>query len=381
MSIFIPVQIHPLFIATLALMAGIVSATGIYLAWLIVLSVVTMLSLIFVADRSAIPIVFISFVLGALSGHIQFNITPLSPLGDAPGTLIGTIEEIHDRYTFAAQQELVVSLTDRRIKLLLDTPAPILIGDTISIAKTRGSRKQFENSGNSMIRTTYLQKIFGKRAHLSLIARPSWHVAREIDSFHRRLLKHLSKKLDDQTFKFFCLMFLGKFDQQQRFEADTLPLETKLHSAAFQGRHWFNNWGISHHLARSGLHVVIVMILLQTLLHLIPLHYLLKRIIVGCYLALYALLSWPTVSFTRAILMVALAFGADFAARPYLGIHMVTMATYIVLLFQPSNLFYADFQLSFGLTLALAWANHVGKQRKILHTWQTIAPQGQNHLR
>lgn len=373
-TLFIPVPIHQLLIATIALMAGIVCATREHWIWGGLTLGAAIVSIALSANKKAVPFACISFALGIASGSNSFRRTHEVPLSAAPFTLVGTIEAINERYTFAQQQELVLTLTDRAVQLLLDSPAPVLLGDTIVATNVRSSHHAMSKPVPVVHRKPYLQKLFGKRSNVALLERPRWHLGREIAALHSDTLARIQKQLDAHAFKFFCLMFLGNYPNQgPMIEIENYSFGEKLQSADFCARQWFNNWGIAHYLARSGLHLVIVVILLQFLLGLIPLHYLGKRILLGGYLLIYALLSWPAISFTRALLMVALGYGADFVSRPYQALHLVTVATYVVLLAQPTNLFYADFQLSFGLTFALAWANHVHKQRKLLHKWQTIA--------
>lgn len=324
--------------------------------------------------KSAILGVIGSLILGVTTGYIHFH--PASnDSRTAPFNIIGTVEQIIERYTFAPQQEIIILQNGKRIKLAFDSPAPVLIGDTIMVDNVRPSNKPLIPQAVSPIRRTFpLPKFRAQRIHITLINRPAWHFARDIFEIHKNMLTAIQKQLNPDAFRLFCLMFLGKFEDTGSFvQEDERTFIEKLNSPAFQSRQWFNNWGISHYLARSGLHLVIVVILLQFLLSLVPIGFRAKKLALGCYLGLYSIISWPAVSFTRALLMVALAMGADIIHRPTQILHLIIVASYAVLLWQPANLFYADFQLSFGLTFVLAWANHVHRQRKRLHEWQTIA--------
>lgn len=355
-------------------MAGIVLIAGMHWIWLVLLLLLSAFSLYAVKTPKALVGTVFSFALGIASGHLHFQRPMMLNASDKPFTVAGTIEQISERYTFAPQQEIVINQGAQSVKLLLDVPAPVLIGDTIIVSNVVPRRQNTTYATPTVKRTYSLPTYKARRAHITLVNRPERHLRRDIAQLHHTVLHSLQEQLDPDAFTLFCLMFLGKVEEQQAFQLeDHKTFIEKLNSPAFQNRRWFNNWGISHYLARSGLHLVIVVILLQFMLGFLPIPHLGKKLFLGGYLALYSLISWPAISFTRALLMVALALGADFANRPTQAVHLVTIATYIVLLLQPANLFYADFQLSFGLTFALAWANNVHRQRKRLHKWQTIA--------
>jgi competence protein ComEC len=122
---------------------------------------------------------------------------------------------------------------------------------------------------------------------------------------------------------------------------------------------FFKLWGISHYLARSGLHLVVFLALLELLLRLIPITFVLKQIISLCIAMIYFLLSWSSLSFMRAFLTfimykicLLLGLSSNF-------LHLVILTCFITLLYNPAHLFFLDFQLSFGLTFALAWFNHI----------------------
>ena len=115
---------------------------------------------------------------------------------------------------------------------------------------------------------------------------------------------------------------------------------------------YFKQWGISHYLARSGLHVVIFVMIWQTLLALLPLPLRTKNLFLILLIICYALLSWSSVSFERALLMFLLYRIACLLGYASHYIHVITLTTLRTYPQSIASLFF-DFQLSFGLPLPL----------------------------
>lgn len=129
-------------------------------------------------------------------------------------------------------------------------------------------------------------------------------------------------------------------------------------------RELFSWWGLNHLLARSGLHLVMFILLFGFLLSKIPLPFLYKHALILIIIFLYMLLSWPSISFIRAVAMMtwyALCIGLWSAPHP---LHIIACITIGVLLYQPWYLMSLDFQLSFALTFALAIMSHAAKITK-----------------
>lgn len=120
----------------------------------------------------------------------------------------------------------------------------------------------------------------------------------------------------------------------------------------------FNTWGISHHLARSGLHMVIVIWLWSLCIHRIPCSTSIKHGTLIALGLLYYFFSWPTLSFNRACFAFFLFHICSWNKIRLDALQAVAWATLCFLFVCPAHLFALDFQLSFGLTHALALFNH-----------------------
>ena len=126
----------------------------------------------------------------------------------------------------------------------------------------------------------------------------------------------------------------------------------------------FAYWGISHHLARSGLHLIILISLLLFLFSCIPCSFLKKQWIIAGLLSFYYLITYPSVAFMRAFyiyLFYTLCKQLHIISNP---IHILLITTLVILAINPHHLFFLDFQLSFSITLLILWFFQETQNRK-----------------
>ena len=127
----------------------------------------------------------------------------------------------------------------------------------------------------------------------------------------------------------------------------------------------FKWWGLSHYLARSGLHLVIIASIWFILLSIFKVPYLLKNLISAVFIISYHLLTWPSIPFIRSIIVFILYKLCIFFDLQINSLHLLNLTCFIILLFNPFQLFFLDFQLSFGLTYALIWISSISKKQII----------------
>lgn len=224
--------------------------------------------------------------------------------------------------------------------------SPITIGDNVCISNVR-----FANTSNTasnkntsfedylckegLVATAFLQssaiKKIDAHSHFSI---QSW-----IDSLKHKIHTALTQKLDATGSILFDAVFFGAKDPNRM-----APLQKK---SSF--------WGISHFLARSGVHLVFVILLWNLLLQFIPLPFVVKQSLLVGIVLIYHFMTYPSISFIRALLVFlgskcALIFGHQSSF-----LHLLCLTGFVLLLQNPMLLFFLDFQLSFGLTFALSW--------------------------
>lgn len=180
--------------------------------------------------------------------------------------------------------------------------------------------------------------------HYEILNIPTYSFTRFICSYKQRMLHFFKEHIHHKTFALFSTLFLGNNDL------------IKKNVQSYQNT--FQNWGIVHYLARSGLHLVIVTMLFEYMLYCIPWSFTVGRIVILLCGLLYWILTWTSLSFSRAFILFILSHTARVFRRPHHFLHMLLLTGFIFLIFNPVTLFFIDFQLTFGITLALGLFNY-----------------------
>lgn len=128
----------------------------------------------------------------------------------------------------------------------------------------------------------------------------------------------------------------------------------------------FKFWGISHYIARSGLHLAILILLWHYILSYIPLRWYSKQLLSIVCSLFYLVCTWPSVSFLRALFSFIISRIFFCLKEPTHFLHVIALAAFCMLIGNPTLLFFLDFQLSFGMTFALVWLNNIPSLRKTL---------------
>ena len=121
----------------------------------------------------------------------------------------------------------------------------------------------------------------------------------------------------------------------------------------------YQNAGISHLLAVSGLHVGFVILLLSIIFSLCHIDDRLSSIILILVLFLYVIVCDFTSSVVRAFIMTSCMLMAKVFGKPYDGLSSLGCACIIILLFSPLSIFTVGFQLSFMAVLGILLLNPI----------------------
>lgn len=189
------------------------------------------------------------------------------------------------------------------------------------------------------------------------------------------ILNRLKQKMSSLTFTLFSNLFLGAKIYQisetiaSKTSTQNINLFHTNHTNLFKETNSKDNlyickntkniknnfmiWGLSHYLARAGLHVIIFLMIWQAFLRLIPINFILKQIFLTLLLIFFWLLSWPAIPFKRAVLTFILTQITIFFKKIPQPINILSIICLLILVKNPFHLFSLDFQLSFVLTLAL----------------------------
>jgi competence protein ComEC len=363
-NIFFLFSLHPLLISTFFFMVGIwLCSLPTTIPLIVGYGVVAFL--IFATNGFRLPYatLFLLFSLGTGSFLYQRQLNLYDnfykKIDMSCYVLTGTVTDIqhltHQRYkkcitlgnNYLSPSNKKIISTDWLISLYGNNFNEIQVGDTLNITNLHFKEPKNISFKHHLIKqgiaaTVFLQEK-GQNA-ITLLYRPERSLNRWVFNKKMEIYSILKSKMSYKTFSFFSSLFLGI--KQNNYHQDKL-------------KEHFKYWGLSHFLARSGIHLIVFIFLWKLLLSFIPLAYSIKQGLLIMISLIYFLLSWTTISFARALLTFLIYCIFVLLNRQINGLHILSLVALIVLIINPMQLFFLDFQLSFGLTFALLWFSHV----------------------
>ena len=213
------------------------------------------------------------------------------------------------------------------------------IGDIINLKNIEFKKVENREFKRYLIKEDILSNIFIAKLNSKLI-KEDLNIYDKIKIFKNNLIKKIEKKLSKTGFSYFALIFLGNKNLNESIFIDI--------------KKDFSYWGLSHYIARAGLHLLMVILILQILMAYVPLNFMAKKVLAIILITTYSMLSWSSIGFLRSLMMFLLYNLCNFLDLPVQAINIVTITCLLVLIYNPQHLFFLDFQLSFGITFALA---------------------------
>lgn len=348
--------ISDLTISTFFLIFGIlVYKINIYI-YILILTLNIFLFLFFYKNFSVkIPILFILFfIAGGLRYHQVNNryITVIKNFSNNKSlSFIGYVDDI----------EYTSKETNKKYKtvILLKIQEPINTGSYIKLYcsdKINLKIGSIIELNNIVIKPNNIDQVakdqiagicFIYKFREKLVREPAfWDFGAKFKNLRNNLRTRIKNKLNIQSYSLFELIFLGK----QENSTNNFILKNK-----------FKYWGILHYLARSGLHVILILSLLKLVSRFIPINFFIKQFFITIIIIFYSLLTWPSISFNRAYnTFLAYQLFKILKIPVYIN-HIFGLIILATILHNPFCLFFLDFQLSFGLTLALLLFNYFKK--------------------
>ena len=300
----------------------------------------------------------VSFAVGIASATLQKSMPTLSLLSSITNAdIIGTVTDYSYVPHARMKHRIVLQVkkfkttevpwqsTNDMIQIYVQHNPKVKIADTIHLQNVSIKQKRNTSFYDHLLRNGISSTLFITKLEPLFLERPTHNIARTLYELRATLLKALQTKLSYKTHALFASLFLGN--------------NTATKKALEPLNEHFKYWGLMHYLARSGLHLVLFVFMWTMLLQLLPLPYTLKQTVLVILCFLYFLLSWSSTSFMRAFTTLCLYKICTFTNRPTHFLHTLSLVCFCFLLCNPIQLFFLDFQLSFGLTYALAWFNLV----------------------
>ena len=224
------------------------------------------------------------------------------------------------------------------------------IGDTLELQDIKISRQKKNSFAHYLIKEGIHASTFLRYNAYRIIKHLPGRISSLLHTYKQKLLKNIKLKCSPTTYALVASIFFGN-------RLCVKAQYTKLKDI-------FGGWGIIHFLARSGLHLIIFIVLLHTLLQWAPAPFLFKQ---GCLIGislLYAMLTWSSISFYRALMSFLWYKACVILGYQIDTVHIILLLMCAFLLINPMLLFFLDFQLSFGLTLVLAITNQYLTKQK-----------------
>ncbi len=191
-----------------------------------------------------------------------------------------------------------------------------------------------------LIKKNISASVFLTQNNIIIKQRPNYSFMRWISETKYLILERIRCKMPHKSFALFSSLFLGN---KVLVKNNIQPFVQK-----------FRQWGISHYLARSGLHLTIFTFIWLILFRLFPLPFFFKQICMLTLCSIYLMFSWSSISFLRAFYSFFLYTVCNLLKIPIHFLHILTLVTLYVVVCNPIQIFFLDFQLSFALTFALA---------------------------
>ena len=226
----------------------------------------------------------------------------------------------------------------------------ITVGDIITFSDIHCKRPSNQDFQRYQIKEQIIATVFNDNPTYTIDCHPTWSLRHWIWEQKNRILNTLSKKLSADGFRFFSSLFLGN--------------RTCVKASLEETNEQFKIWGISHFLARSGLHLALFIFIWQAIFRIIPLPLIIKQILISLLSCIYFILTWTSAPFTRSFALFLFNKACFMTKTSFHLLHYLTLVFLSFLLYCPLYLFFLDFQLSFALTFALAWFSQLSTQHE-----------------
>lgn len=236
---------------------------------------------------------------------------------------------------------------NKKIQIYTINNHDIKVDDIIEIPRVNFTYASNESFDKYLTKEELFASLFLYKFRCKLINRPNISIFRFIHNLKNTIFTRLKSKINPSTFPLFSSIFFGnKNDSKEKME---------------KHKENFKIWGLSHYLARSGLHLVIIASIWFMLISMIKINFKTKSFIISLFIFIYSTLSWSSIPFIRSLIMFALFKICTISEWQSNTLHLLNITCLTILFFNPIQLFFIDFQLSFALTYALIWLSSNNK--------------------
>ncbi len=288
------------------------------------------------------PVIFFSMAIYCIVlEHTYKNIQ--NELFGHHTTLLVSIEDIQhnehkNNYKITGSVTLKESNKNARIQIFSKELPPADTGDVVEFKSLI-----FKDPNNPTYKKYLLKENIHGTTYCTRLATTIKDHKETIAGRIKKRISQLEKKVSDKLSKISATLFSSLFLGSKKYsESEDATIKDN-----------FNRWGINHFLARSGLHVTLILFLIVLIgrLCLVPFGYL--NALTFLFLLIYSLFSYTSTSFLRAFITALLALWCLITRVPLNALHLLTLTFLITIIYNPFLALFLDFQLTFLLTWGL----------------------------
>lgn len=296
-----------------------------------------------------------SIVLGSLLARLQINYFNdfKSQINQKTFNISGTIieyEKIENsffKHKIIIQANLLKSLTkqmivNKKFAIYTQKYPKLYLGDQVVLHNLKFNFSNDLHFEDYLIKNKLAASIFVNSLDFKVLkTRPEFL----LNKYKLNLLKKINLKMSNTTKIMFNSIFAGYKNS---------------HKAALNNlKNAFQTWGIIHYLARSGLHLVIISTIWQTICSVLQVPIIFSNVIILLFLLLFYVLTWSALPFMRALIMIICYRICHFLKLQVHLLHILNISCIYTLINNPISIFFLDFQLSFLLTYGLIFFNEI----------------------
>ncbi len=271
-------------------------------------------------------------------------------------TIEGTITNITTDETGQATTILITSAQAKKQARSALNGWSLTIRHPINQALQIGQQLRWENLflrppslehsfSNYCLQKNHLGSVKTTELPRPLPLRPTLSFEQYWSTLRAKIVDHIARYTDTETVLLIRSIVLGD--------------KTALQESTIDYRSQFQYWGISHYLARSGLHISTIIFLVVFICSLIIPNHTMRIILAMIFSILFSLVSWNSVSYLRALSFVLILFLGTLRKRSTHALVIFSIVTSLTLLQAPHVLLALDFQLSFLLSGVLLWYTQI----------------------
>lgn len=316
-------------------------------------------------EKQIITMLCIMVIMGSFihKGYNYLYERAAETIPETPITITGIVTDIQKTNHHLFKNIVVVTLNTingtptswfnphNKIHIYVTSYPSVEVDDLVKMENILCKKPPISSYRGHLMREQTIATVFTPKLITTQIVKPTFSYKRWIYNTKMFVTKRATQALLPVTKSLYASLFLGN--------------KTYTSSCYESIKEQFRRWGLSHYLARSGLHLVLIVALWVWFFRIIPIPFIHKQLGIAFLVMIYALLSWSSISFIRALSTFFLCkLCSSIWHHYYNNLHLLTVTAFYLLIQNPLHIFYLDFQLSFGITFALAWLH-------LLKTYQT----------